>query len=258
MRVFFCVTYRGSDMKKCIYVFCLFSVLCGVNAASNDDWGYSNNIAPQYWANINPLYLGCEKGNQQSPINIVTKNIRNGADSFTLQYNVAKGINLTLQHYTFVITYPKGNFLEISGVRYQLMEIHLKTPGENAIDSMRGIIEAQFFHEDSRGNKLVLAVFMVEGRSNPVIETLIKNLPTMPDKSNFIANIDINQLLPKNLSSYQFNGSLTMPPCSQGVKWIILKQPISVTQSQADALRIITDSNARALQDSFGRLIVGN
>ncbi len=107
-------------LRKYLFIIYLFSALYNVNAISKDDWGYSNNIAPQYWANISPLYLGCEKGNQQSPINIITKNVKNGANNFELKYNVAKGINLTLQHSTFIITYPKGNFLEMGGRRYQL------------------------------------------------------------------------------------------------------------------------------------------
>ncbi len=226
-------------------------------AQNKQDWGYKDNIAPQYWASISPLYLGCAEGNQQSPINIVTKNVRtNGAAQFELKYNAAKGINLILTNHTFKIIYPQGNFLEMGGGRYQLKEIYLKTPGENAVNALRGMLEAQFLHEDSKGNKVIMSVMFVEGRANPIFNVLIKNLPTQPNKANFIANIDIRQLLPNNLASYQFDGSLTMPPCSQGVRWIVLKQAMTITQSQVDSMRSITKANARPVQDVFNRLIV--
>ena len=225
-------------------------------AQNRQDWSYKDSTAPQYWANINPLYLGCAEGNQQSPINIITKNVRAGAMQFELKYSVAKGINLVLTNNAFKIVYPQGNFLEMGGSRYQLKEIYFKTPGENAIDTLRGMLEAQFLHEDNKGNKVILSVFFVEGRANPLLDVVVKNLPTQPNKANFIANIDIYKLLPNNLASYQFDGSLTTPPCSQGVRWIILKQPMTISQSQVDSMRNITKENARPLQELFNRLIV--
>lgn len=240
------------------YINVLIAVLLTqyVYAQNKQDWSYNNNTAPQYWANINPTYLGCAEGNQQSPINIVTKNVRSGATKFELKYSVAKGINLVLTNNTFKIVYPQGNFLEMGGTRYQLKEIYFKTPGENAIDTLRGMIEAQLLHEDSKGNKVVLSVFFVEGRANPLLDTIVKNLPTQPNKANFIANVDIYKLLPSNLASYQFDGSLTTPPCSQGVRWIIIKQAMTTTQSQVDSMRNITKANARPTQELFNRLIV--
>lgn len=238
------------------YVLVLLSLTPLIYAQNKQSWSYKDNTAPQYWANLNPLYLSCAEGNQQSPINIVTKNVSKGAAQFELKYSVAKGVNLMLSHHAFKMIYPQGNFLEMNGNRYQLKEIYFKTPGENAIDSLRGILEAQLLHEDSKGHKVILAVFFVEGRSNSIIESLVKNLPTQPDKANFIANIDIHKLLPSDLTSYQFDGSLTTPPCSQGVRWIVLKQTMTITQSQVDSMRDITGSNARPSQEIFNRLIV--
>lgn len=241
-------------MKYCIFMLIL-SLTQFIYAQNKQDWSYRGNNGPQYWANINSRYLGCEEGNQQSPINIVTKNVGSGATQFDLKYSIAKGVNLMLYGYTLKIIYPKGNFLEMNGNRYQLKEIYFKTPGENTIDSFRSMLEVQFLHEDSKKNKVILAVFFVEGRSNPIIDMLVKNIPTQPNKANFIANVDIRKLLPNNLASYQFDGSLTTPPCSQGVRWIVLKEAMSITQSQFDSMYNITGSNARPIQDVFNRLI---
>lgn len=241
---------------KYIAIFASVMLIHFVNAESRQDWSYSNNTAPQYWANISPLYLGCAEGNQQSPINIVTKNVRTGATQFELQYSVAKGVNLVLANHAFKIVYPQGNFLEIGGGRYQLKEIYFKTPGENAIDTNKGLMEAQFLHEDSKGNKVILSVFFVEGRANPLLDSVVKNLPTQPNQANFIANVDIYKLLPNDLASYQFDGSLTTPPCSQGVRWIILKQAMTLSQSQLNSMQNITKSNARPMQELFNRLVV--
>ena len=160
-----------------LYILVLLLLTQFIYAQNKQNWSYKDNTAPQYWANLNPLYLGCAEGNQQSPINIVTKNVSKGAAQFELKYSVAKGVNLMLSNHAFKMIYPQGNFLEMNGNRYQLKEIYFKTPGENAINSLRGILEAQFLHEDSKGHKVILAVFFVEGRSNPIIKSLVKNLP---------------------------------------------------------------------------------
>lgn len=220
-----------------------------------NEWHYGAN-ASQDWANISPLYLGCAQGNQQSPINIITKNVVSGATSFEIQYTIAKGINLTLENATFKILYPRGSFLKMGGLQYQLKEIHFKTPAENSIDSLHAPLEVQFFHEDSKGHKVVVAVFFMEGRANGMLDSIIKNLPVASGKAHFITNIDANAFIPSNLASYQFDGSLTTPPCSQGIRWIVIKQPMSATLSQIDTLRRITNSNARPTQESFNRLIV--
>lgn len=241
-------------MKYIVTFICIF--LTQLHAENRQDWSYKDNTAPQYWANINPLYLGCAEGNQQSPINITTKNVKKGAMQFELHYNVAKGVNLVLNHNTFKMVYPQGSFLEMGGSRYQLKEIYFKTPSENTIDTFRSMLEAQFLHEDSKGNKVILSVLFVEGRANPLFDVIVKNLPTQPNKANFIANVDIYKLLPNNLTSYQFDGSLTTPPCSQGVRWIVLNEAMTLSQRQIDSMRNITNANARPLQEVFNRLIV--
>ncbi|RDU66012.1 carbonic anhydrase [Helicobacter didelphidarum] len=236
------------------------SIICGflttyfLFANNKTEWNYDGNTS-QDWANLNPMYLGCENGNQQSPINIVTKAVQQGAIEFNLKYMPAKGVNVRLEHSTFKVTYPQGSFLEMVGIRYHLKEIHFKTPAENAINSLYAPIEVQFHHQHSKGNKIILSVFFMEGRSNPTLDLIVKNLPTQENKSHFITNIDANSFIPNSLDSYQFDGSLTTPPCTQGVRWIVIKQPMSATQDQADAMRNITKPNARGTQDVANRLI---
>lgn len=239
-------------MKRYLSFLLISNVLAYAHSV---DWNYTN---VKDWGNINPLYLGCAQGNQQSPINIVTKKVMPGAIDFQLQYIAAKGINLTLSNGTFKISYPKGSFLLMNGNRYELKEIYLKTPTENAIDSLHTPLEAQFLHEDSRGNKVMLSVFFVDGKANPIFEQIVKNLPSIPNQSNFITNIDINKLIPNTLGSYQFDGSMTIPPCSQGVRWIILKQAMNIAPNQINAITQITKDNVRNLQDVSNRLIVEN
>lgn len=218
------------------------------------EWSYKNDASKQ-WAGLSELYLGCKDGRQQSPIKINTKNVKSGAETFSIKYAAAKGVNVRLEHHTFKIAYPKGSFIEMGGSKYFLQEIHLKTPAENMIDNLSAPLEAQFYHEDSKGRVLILSVLFTDSRSNATLDLIIKNLPTTQGKSHFITNVDANALLPKNHASYQFYGSLTYPPCSQDVYWIVLKQPMSVIQNETDALREITGANAREVQDVFDRLI---
>ncbi|TLE00233.1 carbonic anhydrase family protein [Helicobacter muridarum] len=234
--------------------YCLLTSFC---FAKDTDWSYEGRKLPQdKWQN-NPLYLGCKLGNQQSPINISPRQAQQSeATKFTTQYVMAKGVNISIEQHSFQISYPRGSILEINNKKYQLELIRFKTPAENMINSNREIMEAQLFHKDSNGDILIMSIFFTEGLSSSMLTTLVRNLPNEPGKAYFLSNIDVNALLPKDLSSYQFDGSLTVPPCTQGVRWIVLKQTMPVTKSHVDAMRRITKSNARNAQEINDRLII--
>ncbi|MWV61166.1 carbonic anhydrase [Helicobacter saguini] len=232
-------------------------IIFSVMLVAKDDWGYGVDESKN-WGNISELYLGCKFGKQQSPINISPKHVSPGAQSFTLKYLPAKGVNLRLDNHTFKITYPKGSYIEMAGTRYILQEIHFKTPAETIINSQARPLEAQFYHEDSKGRMLIMSVIFDEGRANPLIERLNKSLPKESNKSIFITNVDANELVPKSLESYQFYGSITYPPCTQDVYWIVLKNHMRIMQIEADAMREITGENARETQDIADRLIMEN
>lgn len=237
------------QILKYLFYFILFTTL-GF-AEEKKDWSYANI---QQWANLSEINLGCKEGKQQSPINIKSKSVKPGAQDFKIDYKPAKGVNITLDHATFKIAYPQGSYLHMGGKKYSLKEIHFKTPAENGVDSVFAPLEAQFFNEDSKGEKIILSVRFTDFKANPVIETLINNFP-QEGKSIFITNVDANKLLPNNFSSYQFYGSLPFPPCTQNVYWIVLKQTMTVTQSEVEAMQAITGVNARKAQDVFDRLI---
>lgn len=238
-------------MKKFLYIIVFSAILF---ADSKNEWGYGVDASKNWW-NLSELYLGCKFGKQQSPINILSKHASSGAQTFNLKYLPAKGVNIKLSHHTFKIMYPKGSYIEMGGVRYILQEIHFKTPAETIINSHPSPLEAQFYHEDSKGRMLIMSVIFDEGRANPLIERLNKSLPKDENKSIFITNVDINELLPTSLESYQFYGSLTYPPCTQDVYWIVLKNHMRIMQIEADAMREITGENARETQDVADRLI---
>ena len=237
MRILMCI---------CAFVIC---------ANANGKWDYGMNMQ-EGWANADLTYRGCKEGNQQSPINIATKNVRQGALEFVLKYLPAKGVNVELKDYVFTITYPQGSYLEFAGRRYHIKKIYFHTPAENGIDSKYYQMEMQIFHEDSKGNKLFLSVLFTDGSANETLGLITKNLPTQEGKAYFVTNFDINKLIPNNLASYQFYGSLTTPPCSQNVQWLILKTPMPITKTQLDSMQNITKQNARTTQELFNRLVV--
>ena len=248
------VALKRQNLKAALVAILLaIALLCHAKAAP--DWGYTDKLTQDKWGN-KAMYLGCRLGNQQSPINITTRLVQpSGAGLVVAKYLPAKGVNLSLEDYSFQITYPPNNKLQVKGIDYTLKFIRIKTPAENMINSSQGLMEAQFFHEDSKGTLLILSVLFMEGNANPLVDLLIKNLP-QPNKASFISSVDIYQLLPRSLDSYQFDGSLTTPPCTQGVRWVVLKQPLTVTKTQADFLQNITKPNARDVQNLANRLIV--
>ncbi|PAF50046.1 hypothetical protein BKH43_06015 [Helicobacter sp. 13S00401-1] len=240
-------------MNKLKFVLGLGLSLSVLLAASHG-WSYSGKHGPEHWGDD---FITCKVGNTQSPINIVSSMAQTGAKNITLEY---KSENATIENngHTVQINYPKGNYAIIDGDKYELLQFHFHTPGENAIDGKIAPLEVHFVGKDSKGKYAVIGVLFKEGRINGALQQVIHTMPTHANSTHHVHHVKINELLPKSLESYQFSGSLTTPPCTQGIEWIVLKEPISASKSQIEALSKVMGHNARPLQKTNNREIKAN
>lgn len=218
-------------MKKILFVASLLAVSGGVGAADSSHWGYSGHEGPEYWGELAEDYSTCTSGKNQSPINLQNM-IESDLEPINIQYQVG-GNQIINNGHTIQVNYSPGSNISLDGYKFELKQFHFHVPSENHIDGKAYPMEAHFVHADTKGNLAVIAVMIEEGEAN---ESMSKAWATMPeeegDKYNLSPSVSAEGLLPANRDYYRFNGSLTTPPCSEGVWWLVMKDSVTATKAQ--------------------------
>lgn len=217
-------------------------------------WSYSEDQGPSKWAELDERYAMCENGLNQSPINITNTIDANlaalkfeGNSKGTVFENTGNGVK---------VLFSGGNKLVVDGQEYSLKQIHFHTPSENTIDGKSFPMEAHLVH--TKGSSLAVVAVMFEvGEDNLVLNKLLRNLPeTEGDKNELKSDVEGYEILSANQEYYRFNGSLTTPPCTEGVKWLVLKTPVELSQSQLNDFETVMGQNNRPVQDINARPVL--
>lgn len=221
-------------------------------STSGTHWGYTGHEGPANWASLSPEYSMCKEGNSQSPINI-TKNITvqsKGLEKIAVKYTSCASSVVNNGH-TVQVNINEGSKVKVDGIEFELKQIHFHTPSENHIEGKSFPLEAHLVHAAQDGSLAVLAVLFEEGRRNLSIKRIWNKLPNKPDAA-LTCSINskvLKGLLPKDKSYYKFNGSLTTPPCSEGVRWLVFKNTLTVSTEQVkEFLSVIKHENNRPIQ----------
>lgn len=160
--------------------------------------------------------------------------------------------------HTIQVNVSAGNTLKLDGDTFTLQQFHFHAPSENEIDGKQFPLEAHFVYKDKDGALAVLALMFQEGQANPQLSQAWQQMPTAIDQMAILNKpIDIKVLLPKQFNFYRFSGSLTTPPCSEGVSWMVLEQPVSASAEQINQFRsVVHHTNNRPVQPLNGRVII--
>ncbi|MDR2744203.1 MAG: carbonic anhydrase family protein [Desulfovibrio sp.] len=219
-------------------------------------WGYTGEFGPSAWDRADPSFALCKSGKNQSPIDIVPAYAAS-LPALVFDYPHA-GKTIVNNGHTVQVQFPRGNTLTTDGGVFELVQVHFHTPGENLYEGKAFPMEGHFVHQDRKGNQAVLAVFFEEGPGNPGIAALWAEMPrTAGEMKRLTREFNALSLLPDNRDYVYFNGSLTTPPCSEGVRWYVLKQPLSVDKEQAAAFRkVMGHPNNRPLQNVNARPVL--
>jgi carbonic anhydrase len=219
-------------------------------------WGYSGDVNPAHWGELDEKFHICAEGKQQTPINVVaTKDIELPA----LDFKYTKGSKSIIDNgHTVQVNIKSGDIFNIDGVPYELKQFHFHTPSENHINGKSFPLEAHFVHATKDGKLAVVAVMFQEGTMNSTLTKIIKSFPLKENKEtplNF-SEAYLNVVMPINKDYYKFMGSLTTPPCSEQVKWFVLKTPQTASKAQIEAIhKEINKQNNRPIQATNGREI---
>ena len=220
-------------------------------------WDYAGANGPQAWAGLKPEFASCGIGKQQSPINIDDSiTLRGPAEALGFDYQTSSATVVNNGH-TIQIDMTGDNGLHVRGSRYQLLQLHFHHPSEERINHRSFAMVAHLVHKDYLGRLAVVAVLLEPGEANPAINQFWTYMPLGPgDRVTMPAgSVELAQLLPKDQRYYQFMGSLTTPPCSEEVLWMILKQPVTLSHAQMRLFAQQFPNNARPVQPINGRVI---
>jgi carbonic anhydrase len=215
-------------------------------------WSYSGATGPAHWARICPQFAACGSGSRQTPIDIAAALAR-PLPPLTFQYG-SRHAEVVDQGHTVDVEIAPGEStaLEVGGRTYQLVQIHFHLPSEHKIDGRPAPMEMHMVHADEGGELAVVGVMMQEGPSNPVIAKIWKAL----DDGTHEIELDPADLLPGDRNYFGFAGSLTTPPCTEGVRWHVLRGSIALSKEQIQEFQRRYKMNARPLQNRNGRVIV--
>ncbi len=219
---------------------------------------------PAGWSALTPVYAACGSGKTQSPIDLLT-NTGKGASDWTMEYKTTK---LNIAHnehveelinngHTIQITPQEGSYITYAGKVYHLKQFHFHTPSEHTINGKHAPMEVHFVHQSDDKNLAVVGVLVQEGSVNKNIEQLIKYLPNAVGEklTHDSVNIDIALHVPKNLFAYHYIGSLTTPPCTENVQWLVLRDPVHMSKDQIAAFSSRLKNNNRPTQPLNERII---
>jgi len=217
-------------------------------------WGYEGEGGPQGWHQLKPEYAKCGSGTRQSPIDI-RDGIRVDLDPVQFDYR-ASAFRVIDNGHTVQVNVAAGNFIEVMGRRFELQQFHFHRPSEERIEGRQFDMVAHLVHKDLEGRLAVVAVLLERGGAHPLVQAVWNNLPL--EKGEELAArapLDLHQLLPKDPRYFTYMGSLTTPPCSEGVLWMVMQQPVTLSPEQIDVFARLYPMNARPLQQASGRLI---
>lgn len=244
-------------MRKGVLFSAIMSACIGTMAVAGEQihWTYSGNGGPEHWGELDPKFVLCATGKNQSPVNL-TGFVE--ADLAPIEFSYSPGGNEILNNgHTIQINYQQGSTIAVGGHAFELKQFHFHAPSENEIEGKSFPMEAHFVHADQDGNLAVVAVMLEEGAANAELEKAWQQMPAEGGKHSLTPVVLASALLPESKDYYRFDGSLTTPPCSEGVWWLVMKAPVAVSKAQIEEFaHAMHHPNNRPIQPIFARAIL--
>jgi carbonic anhydrase len=210
-------------------------------------WSYSGKLSPEHWGSLSGEFSLCSSGRHQSPVDL-GEAIKPTAVAISFHYKETP-LQIVNNGHTIQINYAPGSYAEFGGKRYELAQFHFHSPSEHTVAGEHYEMEAHLVHRDAQGALAVVGVLLKSGNENAGLKAAWKNLPrTTGERAVEGMAVDASTLLPVGREYYSYSGSLTTPPCSEGVSWYVMAEPVEVSVGQIDAFHAIVEPNARPVQ----------
>ena len=223
--------------------------------ADGAEWGYEPHNGPAVWGRLDPAYQTCSLGGEQSPIDLSRARSAQ-VDAVEFAYRPSRSTVENTGHSIQVNPEP-GNGIVVGGVRFELEQFHFHHCAEHTIDGVRLPLELHLVHRSEAGSLVVVGVLFREGPANRALAPVWSSLPVAAGPPRAVPDaVDLPALLPELRTSWRYRGSLTTPPCTEGVAWIVLTEPLALSAGQIEAFAAIFPNNYRPVQPLGDRVLV--
>jgi carbonic anhydrase len=243
-------------MKKLLIAATVLLMSGTAYAGQGTYWDYDGAEGPEHWGKLDPEFDDCSDGKNQSPIDL-TGFIEADLNPIEIRYE-AGGKEIINNGHTVQVNFLSGSSISVDGHEFELKQGHFHAPSENHISGRSYPMEAHLVHADQAGNLAVLAVMLEAGNSNQSIADAWSHMPAKAGgRQSLAAGISAEGILPSNRDYYRFNGSLTTPPCSEGVWWLVMKESVTVSKDQIEKfVQVMKHPNNRPLQPVNARAVL--
>jgi carbonic anhydrase len=231
------------------------ATLAGAQAGA--PWDYAGKRGPLVWGKLDPAYRACSEGHEQSPIDIRGAHLNKALAPLEFHY-IAGPVILENTGNMIVVHVDPGSYMVADGVRYQLDRLEFHHPTEDAVKGKLTDLGVEFVHKSADGKMAVIALrlMMDRGAPNAMLAELWPHLPKAAGTSQKVTDdVDPAGLFPADRSYFTYLGSLTTPPCTEGVRWFVFENELTLSLEQLRAYTAIFKMNSRPLQDTHGRRI---
>ena len=222
-------------------------------------WSYQGDGRPAFWGELADEYATCKTGKNQSPVNISDRQAvgTTGLNGFDVFYRDSS-LKILNNGRSLQVNYSNGSYIMINEHRYNLLQFNFHTPSEHQLNGVNYPMEMQLLHKNAQGNLAVISILFQEGKANKMLQRIIRKAPKQKSEEKLYFNVIVNPnlLFPIEKMFYKYNGSLTTPPCTQGVYWMVFKQPIEASALQLRKMSQIMGQNNRPVQKHFARTIL--
>lgn len=225
----------------------------GGNAGSH--WSYEGEGGPEHWGELSPEFKVCELGFEQTPINLKT-GIRSQLSGVVPSFQPMP-LKIVNNGHTIQVNCAPGSNSIIDGQKFDLLQFHFHHPSEHQLSGQRFDLELHFVHKSAAGQLAVLGVFFRPGAENPSLAPIFAAMPQeATPETDTGQTIVLDDLLPLNRSFFRYQGSLTTPPCSEGVLWSVFHEPIEASPAQIQQFASLFPNNARPIQNLNRRFLL--
>lgn len=239
--------------KAALLALCMTSV-----SAYASHWSYEGEGSPEHWGELDDAYKTCQSGMNQSPVNI-DSTVKAHLSPLKTRY-IDGPVTLTNNGHTIqaVEKTDTQDTITLDKQSWTLQQFHFHSPSENTVHGKKYAMEMHLVHKNAEGELVVVAVMFNKGAANTELNKLWSIMPGLAEQSTTLqAHLDLNKLLPKNKTYWRFSGSLTTPPCSEGVTWIVMQHPMTLSAEQLEKFKhTMHHDNNRPIQLLHGRVVV--
>jgi carbonic anhydrase len=231
------------------------SAVCAAQTGAN--WSYEGKTGPIVWGKLDPAYQACSKGHDQSPLDIRGAHLNKALEPLHFHY-IAGPVTLDNTGRGIVVHVDHTSWMEAGGVRYWLEELDFHHPSEHPVKGKLSDMEVDLVHRSDDGKMAIVAVRLNQDRGfpNALLASLFDHLPRTPGKSTRITDmVSAGGLLPVDRGYWTYVGSELTPPCTEGVRWYVFENDLSMSRTQLQAFTSLFRMNTRPIQDPHGRRI---